>query len=71
MKNKYTLIADDYEPLFLDDERNVLTADEILNLLNDRDKFKKALMLLAGALTEADPSLTRVEMVKIAQEALK
>jgi len=45
--------------------------DRLQEAHEDRDRYKKALMLLAGALTEADPSLTRVEMVKIAQEAIK
>ena len=52
--------------------------ETLLGMALHRDQLKKeleaaneALMLLAGALTEADPSLTRVEMVKIAKEALK
>ena len=48
-----------------------MTSEEVVKLSDLATKYKRALMLLAGALTEADPSLTRVEMVKIAQEALK
>ena len=50
----------------------IIERDALIDkLTNERDKYKKALMLLAGASTEADPILTRVEMVEIAKRALK
>ncbi len=46
-------------------------AERIEALKDENKELKHYLMLIAGGLTEADPILTSVEMVKLAQYSLE